>query len=122
MKEAIKIETGEKFAMKIISKKSIIGKEEMVSNEINILKKVSNGHRHIIALVDYFESPNNLYLIMNLCTGGELFDRIIHRGYFFERDAVNIVRAILDAIGYLHDNNVIHRDLKVSFNQLSRKI
>ena len=84
-----------------------------MSNEINILKKISKGHKNVITLVDYFESPNNLYLVMELCTGGELFDRIIEKGCFFEKDAIKITKTVIDVTKYLHDQNIIHRDLKV---------
>lgn len=61
------------------------GREHMVRNEILALKKVSQGHKHIVTLVDYFETMNNLYLVTDLCTGGELFDRICERGNYYEK-------------------------------------
>jgi serine/threonine protein kinase len=92
------------------------GKEHLILNEIEILKQVSKGHTNIITLHDYFETPNNLYLVMDLCTGGELFDRICERGSFYEEDAAFIVRTLVDAVGYLHSRNIVHRDIKVCFN------
>jgi serine/threonine protein kinase len=59
VKEGIKIQTGEKYAIKVISKKLMRGREGIVMNEINILKRISKGHKNIVTLVDYFESPNN---------------------------------------------------------------
>ena len=112
VKEGVKISTGERFAVKMISKKLMRGKEALILNEINILKKVSKGNKNIVTLHDYFESPNNLYLVMDLCTGGELFDRIINKGYFYEEDAAKIIRTVCSAIQYLHQNNIVHRDLK----------
>ena len=53
---------------------------QMVRNEINVLKKVSIGHPNVLTLHDYFETLNNLYLVTDLCTGGELFDRICSKG------------------------------------------
>lgn len=49
---------------------------------------------------------------MDLCTGGELFDRICEVGQFFEKDAVKIIHTVLGAVTYLHGLNVVHRDLK----------
>lgn len=49
---------------------------------------------------------------MDLCTGGELFDRLCDNGSFYEKDAARIVSVILDATAYLHDLNVVHRDIK----------
>lgn len=75
------------FSVKMISKKLMKGREYMILGEIAILKKISQGHPNILSLWDYFETPNNLYLVMDLCTGGELFDRICSVGQFYEKDA-----------------------------------
>jgi serine/threonine protein kinase len=58
-------------------------------------------------------------------TGGELFDKIVERGTYSEKDAAKLVSEILDAISYLHNSGVVHRDLKVKklqFNMSSQKI
>ncbi|KAI8901071.1 kinase-like domain-containing protein [Globomyces pollinis-pini] len=112
VKEAVKIKTGERFACKMISKKLMKGKEHMILNEIEVLKKISQGHKSIVTLHDYFETPNNLYLVLDLCTGGELFDRICETGHFYEKDAADIIKTVLDAVSYLHKLNIVHRDLK----------
>lgn len=85
VKEAVHIHTGQYYACKVISKRLMEGREHMVRNEISALKKVSQGHRSIVTLVDYFETMNNLYLVTDLCVGGELFDRICERGSYYEQ-------------------------------------
>ncbi len=93
------------YAIKSI-RKSKVGKVDVLKREIALLKEVK--HPNIIELVEVHEDQKYLHLITELCTGGELFDRIIEKtqsdeGHFSERDAANLVRCILDAIAYCHD-------------------
>ncbi|KDQ06429.1 hypothetical protein BOTBODRAFT_39589 [Botryobasidium botryosum FD-172 SS1] len=112
VKEAIHIKTGKYYACKVINKKLMEGREYMLRNEIAVLRKVSKGHANIVTLHDYFETAHNLYLCFDLCTGGELFDRICAKGNYYELDAANLVRTILKAVKYIHDCGIVHRDLK----------
>ncbi|KAJ3551897.1 hypothetical protein NP233_g12996 [Leucocoprinus birnbaumii] len=88
------------------------GREHMVRNEIAVLKRISSGHPNIVTLHDYFETAHNLYLCFDLCTGGELFDRICAKGNYYEQDAADLVRTIFKAVKYIHDSGIVHRDLK----------
>jgi len=112
VKEAVHITTGKYYACKVINKKLMAGREHMVRNEIAVLKRVSAGHPNICRLVDHFETAHNLYLVFDLCTGGELFDRICAKGNYYERDAAQIVKTIVGAVKYLHSYGIVHRDLK----------
>ncbi|KAF9952119.1 hypothetical protein BGZ70_000721 [Mortierella alpina] len=95
VKEAVHIETGKKYAVKVISKKLMEGKEHMIRNEIAVLRRISVGHANILTLADYFETFNNLYLVTELAEGGELFDRICRKGNYYERDAANLPENLL---------------------------
>ncbi|RPD60630.1 Pkinase-domain-containing protein [Lentinus tigrinus ALCF2SS1-6] len=112
VKEAVHIKTGKYYACKVINKKLMEGREYMVRNEIAVLKKVSKGHRNIVTLHDYFETAHNLYLCFDLCTGGELFDRICAKGNYYEEDAAALIRTIMGAVKYIHECGIVHRDLK----------
>ncbi|PFH53484.1 hypothetical protein AMATHDRAFT_1144 [Amanita thiersii Skay4041] len=112
VKEAIHIHTNKYYACKVINKKLMEGREHMVRNEIAVLKRVSSGHPNIVTLHDYFETTHNLYLVFDLCTGGELFDRICAKGNYYEKDAADLVRTIMKAVKYIHECGIVHRDLK----------
>lgn len=69
-------------------------------------------HPNIIKLYETFEDIRNIYLVMELCAGGELFDRIINAGHFTETQCAVLMKQILQTIHYLHENGIMHRDLK----------
>jgi len=66
----------------------------------------------VIKLYEYFEDSKNVYLVTELCTGGELFDRIVQAEFFTEAVAARVFRQILQALNYCHSLNIVHRDLK----------
>ncbi|KAJ5662180.1 uncharacterized protein N7477_009796 [Penicillium maclennaniae] len=101
---------GTKVAIKIILKKNVRGNEGMVYDELEMLQKLQ--HPHIVSFVDWFESKDKFYIVTQLATGGELFDRICEYGKFTEKDASQTIRQVLDAVNYLHKKNIVHRDLK----------
>jgi calcium/calmodulin-dependent protein kinase I len=103
--------TGNKYAIKVINKKDL-GKdyEKNLKMEVDILKKVN--HPNIIALKELFDTPDKLYLVMELVTGGELFDKIVEKGSYTESEASQLVRKIVSAVEYLHGIDIVHRDLK----------
>ena len=105
--------TNKLYACKKLSKLNIknLGKFQ---NEIEVLMKMD--HPNIVKLYEVFESQNSLYLIMEECYGGELFDRILHRintnNMYTEREACLLMKQIIGAIEYCHNNGIAHRDLK----------
>ncbi|KAK9248923.1 kinase-like domain-containing protein [Lipomyces tetrasporus] len=110
VKAATVIETGEQVAIKIILKKNVKGHETMVQDELDLLRLLD--HPHVVGFRDWFESKDKYYIATQLATGGELFDRIVERGKYTEKDAVATVSEILEAVDYLHSKNIVHRDLK----------
>ncbi|KAE9598052.1 hypothetical protein Lal_00003938 [Lupinus albus] len=102
------------LAVKIISKAKMttaIAIED-VRREVKILKALS-GHEHLIRFHDACEDANNVYIVMELCEGGELLDRILSRGgRYTEEDAKVIVLQILSVVAFCHLQGVVHRDLK----------
>ncbi|GAB4861548.1 Cyclin-dependent kinase 4 [Ancistrocladus abbreviatus] len=102
------------LAVKIISKAKMTTaiSIEDVRREVKILKALS-GHKHLVKFYDACEDTNNVYIVMELCEGGELLDRILSRGgRYTEEDAKAIVVQILSVVAFCHLQGVVHRDLK----------
>lgn len=96
-------------AVKTIQKKQV--KDQLrTKQEIDIMKCMD--HPNIVKLFATFEDNRNIYLVMELCTGGELFDKIIEAGHFTEVKAAILMKQIVRAIFYMHENSFCHRDLK----------
>jgi len=103
--------TGDEVAIKCINKKNLKKDElQLLTREINIMQKLR--HKSIIQLIDIFETPSELFLVLELVAGGELFDQIVERGSYSENDAASLIRQVLEGIDYMHKHGVVHRDLK----------
>lgn len=101
--------TGQKFAAKIL-RKSMIANDETFLQEIGLLMACT--HSLITCIRDVFETETQLYLILELAAGGELFDRIIQKGRFSEDETRTIFRQLFAALAYLHSHSIVHRDIK----------
>jgi len=78
--------------------------------KVEIMHKIN--HPHCVQLFEMFETSKKIYMVMELLTGGELFDRIVAKGSYSEREASDLVKDITSAIQYLHSIGIVHRDLK----------
>jgi len=104
-------ETAAQRAVKVLRKSHMDEDERrMLFNEINILKELD--HPNIVKMFEFFEDDKRYYIVQEICKGGELFDEILARGKFTERDAALLIKQVLSCVNYCHINNIVHRDLK----------
>ncbi len=102
----------EGVAIKVIDKARCEATIEEIECEVTIMQMVT--HPHILRLYESFDSPKRLYMVLELATGGELFDRIVERGTYSEADAALVIRQLGDALQHIHSLDVVHSDLKPS--------
>ncbi|CAD6226687.1 unnamed protein product [Miscanthus lutarioriparius] len=105
--------TGKHFACKSIAKRKLVTQEDVedVRREIQIMHHLS-GHPNVVSIVGAYEDAVAVHLVMELCAGGELFDRIIQRGHYSEKAAAQLARVIIGVVEACHSLGVMHRDLK----------
>jgi serine/threonine protein kinase len=113
----------ERYALKVINTKmNDMQSRKRIDEEINILK-VLGSHPGIVSLVDVDETrPGAIRLVIELCEGGELYDRIQQKAYYPEQEAKLCIRQLLEAVAYIHSKGVMHRDLKPENILLSSKV
>ncbi|KAK9671034.1 hypothetical protein RND81_12G002300 [Saponaria officinalis] len=104
---------GHVYACKKISKKKLKTDIDIddVRREVDIMRHMPK-HPNIVTLKDTYEDHDAVHLVMELCQGGELFDRIVARGHYTERAAATVLRTIIQVVKVCHQHGVIHRDLK----------
>ncbi|XP_043976770.1 serine/threonine-protein kinase DCLK1b isoform X4 [Gambusia affinis] len=110
VRECVERSTGREYALKIISKDKCKGKEHMIQSEVSILRRVK--HPNIVLLIEEMDTRRDLYLVMELVKGGDLFDAITSSNRYTERDASCMLFNLASAIKYLHSLNIVHRDIK----------
>lgn len=82
----------------------------LLQEEVRIMEKLH--HPNCVKLYQFFESESHLHMVLDLCSGGELFERIIEKEKYSEKEAAHVVVQVAKAIQYMHENGVVHRDLK----------
>ncbi|TVU50254.1 hypothetical protein EJB05_01620, partial [Eragrostis curvula] len=105
--------TGREHACKSIAKRKLVTDEDVedVRREIQIMHHLA-GHPNIISIVGAYEDAVAVHVVMELCAGGELFDRIVRKGHYTERQAATLARVIVAVVESCHSLGVMHRDLK----------
>ncbi|XP_019131941.1 serine/threonine-protein kinase 33 isoform X2 [Larimichthys crocea] len=110
--EATHIETQTKWAIKEVCRPAAgSSKVQLLGHEINILKQVN--HAHIIQLKEIYETAKMIYLVTELCVGGELKQLLRRKKFFTEDETRHIICSLADAVVYLHKRDIVHRDLKL---------
>jgi len=101
-----------RVAIKIIDKKKVQNAKQRwrIQNEIDLHKKCV--HPNIVKFIEPYESDLDICLVMELCEGGELFNRIVNKGCFSEKEANRISKQILSAVQSMHSMGIVHRDIK----------
>ncbi|XP_013665898.2 calcium-dependent protein kinase 12-like [Brassica napus] len=106
-------ETGQKLACKSIPKRKLLCQEDCddVLREIQIMHHLSE-YPNVVRIQSTYEDANDVHLVMELCEGGELFDRIEKKGHYSEREAAKLIKTIVAVVEACHSLGVMHRDLK----------
>lgn len=110
VKKAVERSTGKTFAVKIISKRKVMGNMEGVSRELEVLQQLD--HPRIVRLKGFYEDKDSYYMVMEFVSGGDLMDFVAAHGAVGEEAGKEISRQILEAVKYIHSKGISHRDLK----------
>eukprot|EP00581_Thalassiosira_minuscula_P012917 CAMPEP_0183719730 /NCGR_PEP_ID=MMETSP0737-20130205/12546_1 /TAXON_ID=385413 /ORGANISM="Thalassiosira miniscula, Strain CCMP1093" /LENGTH=712 /DNA_ID=CAMNT_0025949467 /DNA_START=136 /DNA_END=2274 /DNA_ORIENTATION=+ len=103
--------TDKLYAIKTIQRENLTQAEDAaVLNEVSILKSLR--HKHIVPLLDFFEQPDCYYLVMKKCDGGDVLDRVASIEQYSEKDACQLSLGLLQAVHFMHERGIAHRDLK----------
>ncbi|KAL5715412.1 non-specific serine/threonine protein kinase [Ranunculus cassubicifolius] len=107
------ISSGQLYACKSILKRKLVSKNDKddIRREVQILQHLA-GQTNIVEFKAVYEDKQSVHVVMELCAGGELFDRIIAQGHYTERAAATICRDIVNVVHICHFMGVMHRDLK----------
>ncbi|KAJ8906660.1 hypothetical protein NDN08_003150 [Rhodosorus marinus] len=111
--ECIHRESGDRRAVKVLRKRAILTDRDAdrIRREIDIMRSIKE-HRHIVRTYGAYEDEKHVYIVLELCTGGDMFHRLIKIRAYSEKDAAQICREALSALAHIHEAGVVYRDLK----------
>ncbi|GMI09643.1 hypothetical protein TrVE_jg9701 [Triparma verrucosa] len=111
VKIATCVTDGTTWAIKIIDKKALNDEDrEALQVECDTMMKVD--HDNIVRLKEVFDNESKFYMVLEVCAGGELFDRIVEMEHYSEKEACHAFAQMTEAVGHCHKLNIVHRDLK----------
>jgi calcium/calmodulin-dependent protein kinase I len=111
VKKATHKSEGGVWAIKCINKANLAADdEEALQTEVNIMNQVS--HPNIITLKEVYDTPKTFYMVIEIMSGGELFDRIVEKEKYGEEEARAVIKKVASALAYCHEQGIVHRDLK----------
>ena len=100
----------DKFAVKVVHKSKLSKQDiDALHVEVGILSKLR--HPHVVKYFDFTQDRSHYYIVLEVVAGGELFDRIVQRVYYSEKEARDLVWVLLDVLHHLHGKKIAHRDL-----------
>jgi len=109
--EGRSVDTDRKYAIKVVTRKDLSQAEDAsVLNEVSILKSLR--HKHIVPLLDFLETPDHFFLVMQKCDGGDVLDKVASIDQYSEKDACQFSLGLLQAVQFMHKRGIAHRDLK----------
>ena len=111
---------GKHYAVKVIKRTNVVANEKAIKNEVGIMKNLK--HPNLVNLIEFMEkeeyfktngsSFHVMSVVLELATGGELFEYVANTGRFSEAVSRTYFHQMIDALDYLHRNNIAHRDMK----------
>ncbi|XP_039977795.1 serine/threonine-protein kinase DCLK3 [Xiphias gladius] len=110
VRECRRRDSRQTLAVKIVERSKLIGREHMMQNELSLLGSLC--HPRIVRLFAHHHTHAHSYLVMELVSGGDLFEAISERGKFSEAEAGLMVSDMSEALNYIHGKSIVHRDLK----------
>lgn len=108
VKECFSNVDGSRVAIKVINRAKLDADDEAsIFQEARVMQRLN--HPNIVKMFDFYEEPQNFYMVLECIEGGELFDRIVKKTVYNEKEARDLVVILLNAIKYMHDRNIVHR-------------